>query len=99
MRGFDTSNSIFVDGIRDLGSVSRDIFNTQAVEVQQGPAGTDNGRTAPTGAINLVSKRAPLESALSGTPPVGVAAHGRGPACGNQTTSDAGGSGEKGYRT
>src|SRR3546814_4977062 len=32
MRGFDTSNSIFVDGIRDLGSVSRDIFNTEAVE-------------------------------------------------------------------
>ncbi|PQM29372.1 TonB-dependent siderophore receptor [Sphingopyxis lindanitolerans] len=72
MRGFDTSNSIFVDGIRDLGSVSRDIFNTDAVEVQKGPAGTDNGRTAPTGAINLVSKRASLESALSGTLSVGV---------------------------
>lgn len=72
MRGFDTSGSIFVDGIRDMGSISRDIFNTEAVEVQKGPAGTDNGRTAPTGAINLVSKRATLESALSGTLSVGV---------------------------
>ncbi|MGV7120971.1 catecholate siderophore receptor Fiu [Sphingopyxis sp. 550A] len=72
MRGFDTSSSIFVDGIRDLGSVSRDIFNTEAVEVEKGPAGTDNGRTSPTGAINLVSKRATLESALSGTLSVGV---------------------------
>ncbi len=72
MRGFDTSSSIFVDGIRDLGSVSRDIFNTEAVEVEKGPAGTDNGRTSPTGAINLVSKRATLESTLSGTLSVGV---------------------------
>ena len=85
MRGFDTSNSIFVDGIRDLGSVSRDIFNTEAVEVQKGPAGTDNGRTAPTGAINLVSKRATLESALSGTLSVGVDGQRRVTADVNQT--------------
>src|SRR3546814_774073 len=32
MRGFDTSSSIFVDGIRDLGSISRDIFNTERSE-------------------------------------------------------------------
>ena len=56
MRGFDTSSSIFVDGVRDLGSVSRDLFNIDQVEVTKGPAGTDNGRSAPTGAINLVSK-------------------------------------------
>ena len=60
MRGFDTSSSIFVDGVRDLGSISRDVFNIEQVEVFKGPAGTDNGRTAPTGAINLVSKQANL---------------------------------------
>ena len=27
MRGFDTSSSIFVDGVRDLGAISRDVFN------------------------------------------------------------------------
>ena len=57
MRGFDSSSSIFVDGIRDLGSVSRDVFNIEQIEVQKGPAGTDNGRSAPTGSINLVSKQ------------------------------------------
>ncbi|MGB7409962.1 MAG: catecholate siderophore receptor Fiu [Sphingopyxis granuli] len=88
MRGFDTSNSIFVDGIRDLGSISRDIFNTEAVEVQKGPAGTDNGRTAPTGAINMVSKRASLESALSGTLSVGVDGQKRVTADVNQTLGD-----------
>jgi len=72
MRGFDTSNSIFVDGVRDLGSISRDIFNTEQVEVTKGPAGTDNGRTAPTGAINMVSKRASSDPLLSGIVSVGV---------------------------
>lgn len=37
MRGVDTSNSIYVDGIRDIGSVTRDTFNTQQVEVIKGP--------------------------------------------------------------
>ena len=85
MRGFDTSNSIFVDGIRDLGSVSRDIFNTEAVEVEKGPAGTDNGRTAPTGAINMVTKRASLETSLSGALSVGVDGQRRVTADVNQT--------------
>lgn len=67
MRGFDTSNSIFVDGVRDIGSISRDLFNIQQVEVQKGPAGTDNGRSAPTGAINLSSKQAVLDNVSSST--------------------------------
>ncbi len=57
MRGFDSSSSIFVDGVRDLGSVSRDVFNIEQVEVAKGPAGSDNGRSAPTGAINLITKQ------------------------------------------
>jgi catecholate siderophore receptor len=67
MRGFDSSGSIFVDGVRDLGSVSRDIFNIEQVEVAKGPAGTDYGRTAPTGAINLVTKQASLRDSSAGT--------------------------------
>lgn len=58
MRGFDSSGSIFVDGVRDLGSVSRDTFNTDQVEVVKGPDGSDYGRTAPSGSINMVSKQA-----------------------------------------
>jgi catecholate siderophore receptor len=57
MRGFDTSGSIFVDGVRDLGSISRDLFNIEQVEVTKGPDGTEYGRTAPTGAINMVSRQ------------------------------------------
>src|SRR5262249_47520828 len=52
MRGFDTAGSIFVDGVRDLGAVSRDTFNTEQIEIVKGPSGSDNGRGAPTGYIN-----------------------------------------------
>lgn len=72
MRGFDTSNSIFVDGVRDLGSISRDIFNTEQIDVIKGPAGTDNGRTAPSGSINMASKQANLDSAVSALASVGT---------------------------
>jgi len=65
MRGFDTSNSIFVDGVRDIGSISRDVFNLEQIEVLKGPAGTDNGRGAPTGSVNLVTKKANLTDAVS----------------------------------
>lgn len=62
MRGFDSSGSIFVDGVRDLGAISRDTFNTEQVEVLKGPSGADYGRTAPSGSINMVSKQAWLEN-------------------------------------
>jgi catecholate siderophore receptor len=62
MRGFDTSGSLFVDGIRDIGSISRDVFNIEQIDVLKGPAGTDTGRGAPTGSINLSTKQPLLKS-------------------------------------
>lgn len=56
MRGFDTSSSIFVDGVRDLGSISRDVFNTEQVEVVKGPARTS--ACAPTTPSPTASRRA-----------------------------------------
>ena len=67
MRGFDTSGSIFVDGVRDLGSVSHDVFNIEQIEVTKGPDGTEYGRTSPTGAINMVSKQPQLGQGVSGS--------------------------------
>lgn len=91
MRGFDASSSIFVDGVRDLGSVSHDIFNIDQIEVVKGPAGTDNGRTAPSGAINLVTKQANLENAVSGTVTTGTDGQNRATADINQTLSSVSG--------
>lgn len=56
MRGFDAQGSIFVDGIRDVGTITRDMFNIEQVEVVKGPAGADIGRGSPNGYINLQSK-------------------------------------------
>ena len=67
MRGFDASGSIFVDGVRDVGSISRDTFNIEQIDVLKGPAGTDNGRSSPTGSINLVSKQPLASDAWSGS--------------------------------
>ncbi|MFA9218685.1 MAG: catecholate siderophore receptor Fiu, partial [Sphingomonadaceae bacterium] len=71
MRGFDAAGSIFVDGVRDVGTVSRDTFNIEQVDVLKGPAGTDNGRSSPTGSINLVSKQPLASDAYSGSASVG----------------------------
>lgn len=67
MRGFDSSSSIYVDGVRDLGSISRDLFNIEQIDVLKGAAGTDSGRSAPTGSINLVSKQAQKDDATYGS--------------------------------
>lgn len=56
MRGFNASNQMFVDGLRDLGAVSRDVYNLEQIEVVKGPAGADIGRGAASGYINLISK-------------------------------------------
>ncbi|MBU1284095.1 MAG: catecholate siderophore receptor Fiu [Gammaproteobacteria bacterium] len=73
MRGFSTENSTFVDGIRDLGAISRDVFNLEQVEVVKGAAGSDIGRGASSGYINLISKLPSLEDSISGTLGYGTA--------------------------
>jgi catecholate siderophore receptor len=67
MRGFAAQSSIFVDGIRDLGAVTRDAFNLEQVEVVKGPSGADIGRGAGAGYINLVSKLPTREDSTAGS--------------------------------
>ncbi|MBK0124770.1 catecholate siderophore receptor Fiu [Pantoea sp. S61] len=88
MRGMDTSNSIYVDGIRDIGSVTRDTFNTQQIEVIKGPSGTDYGRSAPSGSINMISKQPRLDTGLDASVSVGSAWMRRGTLDYNQAISD-----------
>src|SRR6478752_6475788 len=92
MRGFDASSSIFVDGVRDVGAISRDMFNIEQVEVVKGPSGTDVGRTSPTGYINLITKKPRLENSFSGSLTYGSADYGRGTLDWNRVISGADGS-------
>jgi catecholate siderophore receptor len=88
MRGFDTSNSIFIDGIRDTSTVYRDMFNTSAVEVIKGPSGSDYGRSAPSGSINLVTKQPKLENSFDATLGFGTAKYKRSTIDWNQAIGD-----------
>jgi catecholate siderophore receptor len=78
MRGFSAQNSLFVDGIRDLGAVSRDVFNIEQIEVIKGPAGADVGRAAAAGYVNLISKLPSLDSQNYATLSYGTADKKRG---------------------
>jgi catecholate siderophore receptor len=77
MRGFDTQGSIFIDGIRDLGTVTRDVFNTEQVEIAKGPAGPDFGRSAASGYVNLASKVPVSDNFSSGSASYGTSSNAR----------------------
>jgi len=93
MRGYDASGSIFVDGIRDTGSISRDVFNIGQVEVIKGPAGSDVGRSSPTGYINMVTKKPSLSDSFSATLGLGTANFKRSTIDWNKSLSEPGGAG------
>jgi catecholate siderophore receptor len=65
MRGFNASNSLFVDGVRDDGLISRDVFNLEQVEVFMGPTGSDVGRGTAAGYINMQTKTPHLGAGYS----------------------------------
>jgi catecholate siderophore receptor len=77
MRGFDTQGSIFIDGIRDLGTISRDTFNAEQIEIAKGPAGPDYGRGAASGYVNLASKVPVAENFSQSLISYGTADNGR----------------------
>lgn len=72
LRGFDTSNNVFVDGVRDVGAYSRDVYNLEQVEIAKGPAGTDIGRGGASGYVNTTTKVPRQEDFIAGTASFGV---------------------------
>ncbi|MEZ5894092.1 MAG: TonB-dependent siderophore receptor [Parvularculaceae bacterium] len=56
IRGFDARNDVYVDGVRDPGVLSREIFAVEQVEILKGPSGAFAGRGSTGGAVSLVSK-------------------------------------------
>ena len=65
IRGFSARNDVYIDGARDPGVVSRDTFNTEAVEVAKGPSSVTAGRGSTGGSVNLVTKAANLQDSAS----------------------------------
>jgi catecholate siderophore receptor len=77
MRGFSATGDIFVDGVRDVGSYSRDAFNLEQVEVIKGPSSSFGGRGSTGGAINLSTKAPGLQAIKQATFGVGSADYAR----------------------
>jgi catecholate siderophore receptor len=67
LRGFSANNSLFVDGVRDDGLMSRDVYNLEQVEVFMGPTGSDVGRGNAAGYVNMQTKVPHGESAYQVT--------------------------------
>lgn len=71
MRGFNASNSLFVDGVRDDGLIARDVFNLEQVEVYSGPTGSDVGRGTASGYINMATKAPRVQPQYGGALAIG----------------------------
>ncbi|MBH1999489.1 MAG: TonB-dependent receptor [Sphingomonadaceae bacterium] len=56
IRGFDSQASTYLDGVRDVGAQSREIFAIEQIEVVKGSDSTTGGRGGAGGSLNLVSK-------------------------------------------
>lgn len=56
IRGFESSNDFYLDGIRDDSQYIRDLHNIERVEVLKGPAAVLYGRGGQGGIVNRVSK-------------------------------------------
>lgn len=56
IRGFSARNDLFIDGMRDFGSYYRDPFNTEEIQVLQGPSSMIFGRGSTGGVVNQSTK-------------------------------------------
>ncbi|MBN9144913.1 MULTISPECIES: TonB-dependent receptor [unclassified Novosphingobium] len=56
LRGSDSSNAIYLDGVRDIAATSRETFAVESIEITKGSDGITNGSGNAGGSINIVSK-------------------------------------------
>jgi catecholate siderophore receptor len=60
LRGFSARTDVYLDGMRDRGQYTRDVFSLDAVEVLKGPSSMLFGRGSTGGVINQISKKPEL---------------------------------------
>ncbi|MGE8288315.1 MAG: TonB-dependent receptor [Stenotrophomonas sp.] len=88
IRGFDSQSNIFVDGLRDVGSQTREIFDLEQVEVVKGPSSAYGGRDSGGGSLNLVSKTPKLKNETSVSMGAGTDSYARGTVDSNYVLGD-----------
>ena len=58
IRGFEARGDVYIDGLRDPGVTSRELFAVEQIEVVKGPSAVFGGRGTTGGLVSLQSKRA-----------------------------------------
>lgn len=86
IRGFEASGDMSIDGVRNLGRASYEVFNLEAVELNKGPGGAYNGRGSTGGNLNMVSKAARNDTFFNSSTTLGTDATKRQTIDGNYAT-------------
>ncbi|UWF50192.1 TonB-dependent siderophore receptor [Pseudomonas sp. N3-W] len=66
IRGFNAESDVFIDGMRDPASQSREIFDVESIEISKGPGSAFTGAGSTGGSLNLISKTAKLGNFYNG---------------------------------
>ena len=66
IRGFSAESDTFVDGLRDIASQTREVFNLESVEVSKGPGSAYTGAGSTGGSLNLISKTPKMHDFVNG---------------------------------
>ena len=56
IRGFDSQGSTYLDGVRDIGAQTREVFAVEQVQVVRGSDSSLGGRGSAGGTINIISR-------------------------------------------
>ena len=88
IRGFEARNDVYIDGMRDPGVSSREIFAVEQIEIVKGPSSSFGGRGTTGGSLSLQSKRPLRQNFVIADATVGTDNMYRGTVDGNATLTD-----------
>lgn len=78
IRGFDSQGSSYLDGVRDIGAQTREVFAVDQIQVVKGSDSTLGGRGSAGGTINIISKLPTLDNFIRADGSYGNADYKRG---------------------
>ncbi|WP_454692092.1 TonB-dependent siderophore receptor [Achromobacter aloeverae] len=89
IRGFESRNSIFVDGMRDSGLQNRETFDIDSISVIKGPDSVYAGRGAVGGSIDIKTKTPVDDDFIRGSVGLGTDSYRRATLDLNQRLNDS----------
>ncbi|MFT4068230.1 TonB-dependent receptor [Paraburkholderia sp.] len=88
IRGFESRNSIFVDGMRDSGLQNRETFDIENISVVKGPDSVYAGRGSVGGSIDITTKTPVNDNFINGSIGLGTDSYRRATIDANQKLND-----------